>query len=68
MQVISQSSEGQIKRAGSPPIWPKRQSTARASTIEVAVREVNLLPELEEFLRRSTKDVLYVPGREGLMG
>ena len=68
MQAMSQASERPIKRASNPLMWPKRQPTAIAATVEVAVQEVNLLPELEEFLRRSTPDVPYVPGREGLLG
>ena len=68
MQGMRQSSTVKVEQAGSPVFWQSGEASASASTLEVTVQEVNLLPEFEEFLRKSMLDARYVPGREGLLG
>ena len=68
MQATIQVTERQTKRTRVPLVWPKRRATAVAPTHRPAAQEVNLLPELEEFLRQSKQDAPYVPAREGLLG
>jgi hypothetical protein len=68
MQGMRQGSTGKVEQVGSPVFWQGGEASASASTLEVAVQEVNLLPEFEEFLRKSMPDAQHVPGREGLLG
>jgi hypothetical protein len=68
MQGMTQSNKGQVERGGSPVIWPSGRSSGEASTLELEALEINLLPELEEFLRESMLDKRKAPGREGLLG
>ena len=68
MQGMSQDSRGQVARGRGPVIWQSAETAAGASTLEVAVQEVDLLPEFEELLHDSTLEERHVPGREGLLG
>lgn len=68
MHGMSQSSEGQLGRAGSSRTWPSAQSSVVGSTVAVVQQEVDLLPEFEELLCEPAQEAAYVPGREGLLG
>lgn len=68
MQGMRQSSTGKVGQAGNPVLWQSGEVSGDALAPEVQLQEVNLLPEFEEFLRKSMLDARQVPGREGLLG
>jgi len=68
MQGIRQVSRGQVVQRPSPIIWQTAEMSAKASALKVAVQEVDLLPEFEEWLHDCVLEERHVPGREGLMG
>jgi len=68
MQGMRQSGTEKFGQAANPAFWQSREAPTEALAIEVAAEGVDLLPELEEFLRTSMLDARHVPGREGLLG